>query len=217
MLYLESFDELLGVLKTAAYEEDCKHASYVSSTDDITMLLEVVNKNTNAIPEFINFNNLMGEGCEYYTFSFDYDEDEELSYSITPSVDENGRFFPDFGFCLIDECVPKDFERDYKKGSLFDDYEKPIRVYWGEEPKEDDKIDTDCKKCTYDCNAPCCSKNKMNEAEEKIQIDTDDNGKVRGFSKSWKDKNSFFKYSYYSTKEDDILNQMKKLNINRFK
>lgn len=217
MLYLKSFDELLGILKVAAYEEDCKHASYVSSADNITMLLEVVNENTNAIPEFINFNNFIEEGSKYYTFSFDYDEDDVLSYSITPSIDENGIFFPDFGFCLVDECVSKDFEADYKKGSRFDDYEKPIRVYWGEEPEEDDEEDTDCKKCTYDCDAPCCKKNKVSKAEEKIQVNTDDNGKVQGFSKSWKDNNSFFKYSYYSTEENDVLDQMRRLKIGQFK
>ena len=210
MLYLKSFDELLGILKVAASEEDCKHASYVSSVDDITALLEVVNKKTDAVPEFVNFNNFIDEGCEYYTFSFDYDKDNELSYSITPAIDKNGKFYPDFGLCLVDECVSENFEADYKKGNRFNDnYEKPIRIHWGEEPEED----IDCKKCTYNYTAPCCTKNKKGDAEEKVQIDTNNSGKVQGFTKTWKDKNSFFKYSYYSTDEDSVLDLMRKLKI----
>ena len=211
MLYLESFDELLDILKVAASEEECKHASYISSADDITMLLEVVNKKTDAVPEFINFNNFIDEGCEYYTFSFDYDEYDDLSYSITPAIDENGRFYPDFGLCLVDECVSEDFEKDYKKGLCFNDnYESPIRVCWGEEPQEDDEEDLDCKKCTYNCDAPCCQKN---ETKVNTKIDTDDDGKVCGFTKSWEDDNSFFMYSYHSVDEDNVLDLMKKFQI----
>lgn len=213
MLYLESFDKLLDVLKVAASEEDCKHASYISNTNDIAMLMETINKNTNAIPEFINFNNFIGEECNYYSLSLDYGEGE-LKYSITPAIDEKGKFYPDFGLCLVDECVPDAFETDYKRGYSFNEnYESPIRIYWGEEPEEDDEDDEDCKRCTVNCDASCCKKNEIGEAEEKTRIDTDDKGRVQGFTKSWKDKNSFFKYSYYSTNEEDVLDFMRKFRI----
>ena len=42
---------------------------------------------------------------------------------------------------------------------------------------------------------------------------TDDEGKVMGFTKSWKDKNSSFTYSFHSTDEDDVLELMKKFQI----
>lgn len=210
MLYIKSFIELLDILKEGVREEECGHASYISRPSDISMLLETVNKNTSITPEFIDFNNFIGEGSNYYTFSFDY-LDGELTYSISPAIDEEGHFYTDFGLCLVDECVPKIFEEEYKEESdLVDDYESPIRICWGEEPEEDE--DEDCKKCEYECDAPCC---KMN-LEQKTKVDTDDNGKLLGFSKQWKDKNSFFTYSFHSTNEEDVLDLMKKFKISQF-
>ena len=206
MLYIDSFIELVDILKEGAFEEDCKHASYVSNADDITALLEEINEHTKAKPEFVDFNNLRGEGYDYYTLSFDY-EDGELRYSITPALDEDGKFYSDFGLCLVDECVPENFEDDYREDCDFiRGYESPIRIYWGEEPKDED----DCEKCTYNCDAPCCTKTNT---EEKTKVDTDDKGKVRGFTKTWKDKNSYFTYSYHNTDENDVLDLMKRFKI----
>lgn len=209
MLYIKSFDELLDILREGAFEEDCSHACYIADTEKISSLLESINKLTKAVPEFIDFNNFIGEGCPFYNLSLDYDEGD-LRYSITPAIDEDGGFYTDFGLCLVDECVPKSFEKDYKFGEFDRDYQSPIRINWGEEPSEDN--DDDCKKCTYDCKAPCC---KKNNTEEKTKIDTDDEGNVCGFTKSWKDNNSYFTYSYHSTDENDVLDLMKKFNISR--
>ena len=163
MLYIDSFDELLSILRECAFEEDLGHAFYIADAEKITQLLGSVSKIIpNARPEFIDFNNFLGEGCEYYTFAIDcYDGD--LSYSISPSLDEVGDLYPDYGLCLVDECVYEEFEDEYKLVSKFnDDYESPIRICWGEEPKEEDD-DEDCNKCTYNCDAPCCKRNKAKE------------------------------------------------------
>lgn len=220
MLYLESFGELVELLKEGALDESCHHASYVSTAEDITALLSEVNRFTNMIPDYIDFTNF--DGCEYYNLSFDY-EDGEFRYSISPALDEEtDEFYPDYGLCLVDECVPSYFEEEYKEyGQFNDNYESPIRVCWGEEPEEDYEDDPDCEKCTYKCDAPCCKKNEPKtssspKVEEKTKVDTDDNGKVWGFTKSWKDNNSHFTYSYHSIDEDDVLELMKKFNISQF-
>jgi len=218
MLYLESFSELIEVLREGTLDEDCHHASYISNANDIMALLSEVNRYTNIIPDYIDFTNF--DGCEYYNFSFDY-EDGEFRYSISPAIDEEtDEFYPDYGLCLVDECVPSSFEKDYKEyGQYNKNYESPVRVCWGEEPEEEpikeNRKDSDCNKCTYNCDAPCCEKNKT-KVELKTKIDTDDNGKVWGFTKSWKDNNSHFLYSYHSTDEEDVLNIMKRFDIDRF-
>ena len=200
MLYLKTFQELVDILKEGAFEEECGHSSYISNANDITMLLEKVNELTKAKPEFIDFNNFYGEGHDYYSFSFDY-EDGELRYSISPATDEDGEFYSDFGLCLVDECVPDNFEEEYREDSDFiKDFESPIRICWGEEPKEEKTF--------------CCE--KVGNTEVKTKVDTNDNGKVMGFTKSWKDSNSYFTYSYHSTDEDDVLKLMKEFKISRF-
>lgn len=213
MLCLERFDELVELLLTGVKDEMCGHVSYIADAYNISQLLSAVNKNTDAIPHYIDFNNF--DGCEYYSFSFDYD-DNELTYSIAPALDEESdEFYPDYGLCLVDECVPKSFEDDYKKFGKFNNYyESPVRICWEKELEENFEDDADCVKCTYDCDAPCYTKN--NKAEVKTKVDTDDNGKVQGFTKSWKDKNSSFTYSYYSSDEDDVLELMKKFKIDQF-
>ena len=212
MLYIDSFDELVDILKECAFEEECGHAFYIADAEKITLLLNSLTKLTNAKLEFIDFNNFLGEGCEYYNLSLDYDEGD-LRYSVSPAVDEDGDLYPDYGLCLVDECVYEDFEEDYKAISIYnEDFESPIRVCWGEEPEEDEEEDKDCKKCTYNCDAPCCNKNNV---EEKTKIDTDNKGKVCGFTKSWSDKNSFFIYSFRSSNEDDVLDLMKHFKIGR--
>lgn len=218
MLYLESFEELIEVLKEGVLDEDCYHASYISDANGITALLSEINRTTNIIPDYIDFTNF--GGCKYYNFSLDY-VDGELIYSISPAWDEeNKKFYSDYGLCLIDdECVPPYFEEEYKKYGQFNEhYESPIRVIWGEEPEEDFELDIDCKKCTYDCDAPCCKKNETkispsSKVEEKTKIDTDDKGKVYGFTKTWKDNNSFFTYSYHSSNEKDVIDLIKKFRI----
>lgn len=210
MLYLDSFDELVSVLKECAFEEDSGHAVYISEPEKITQVLASTTKLLpNARPEFINFNNFLCEGCEYYTFTIDC-SDGDLRYSICPTFDEYGELYPDYGLCLVDECVYDEFEEEYKFVSRHDYYEDPIRISWGEEPEEDDNEDEDCKKCTYKCDAPCC---KKNETKVNTKIDTDDDGKVCGFTKSWEDDNSFFMYSYHSADEDNVLDLMKKFQI----
>ena len=210
MLYIDTFDELVAILKECALEEDCGHAFYLADAEKITSLLEKVNNLTNAKPEFIDFNNFLGEGCEYYTLALDY-FDGDLKYSISPALDEDGDLYSDYGLCLVDEDVYEDFEEEYKTINRHNhDYESPIRIGWGEEPAEESDEDVDCDKCTYNCDAPCC---KRNNTEEKTKIDTDDNGKVCGFTKTWKDKNSYFTYSYHSSKEDDVLDLMKRFKI----
>ena len=208
MLYVESMDEIVDILKEAAFDEDSGHATYVSAETEITALLERVNALTDAKPNYIYFDN---SSAGYYSLSLDYIEGE-LYYSICPALDtDDNTFYPDFGFCLVDECVPKEFERDYKKYGQFDEnYEKPIRVYWGEEP-ENNELDEQCVKCDVDCDAPCCSKN--NKISEKTKIDTDDDGRVWGFTKSWEDNNSHFTYSYHSTNEKDVLDLIKKFKL----
>ena len=208
MLYIDTFDELVEILKEGAFEEDTGHAFYVADPEQITLLLNSLTKLTNAKLEFIDFNNFLGEGCEYYNLSLDYYEGD-LRYSVSPTFDENGELYSDYGLCLVDEYVYDEFEKDYHIASRFnDDYETPIRICWGEEPEEE--LDEDCSKCTYKCDAPCC---KKNEVEEKTEIDTDDDGKVNGFTKSWKDKNSFFIYSYHSANEKNVLDLMEKFKI----
>jgi len=202
MLYLKTFQELVDILKEGAFEEECGHASYISNAEDITMLLEKVNELTKAKPEFIDFNNFVDEGYEYYTLSLDY-EDGELSYSITPATDENDKFYTDFGLCLVDECVSERFEEEYREDSDFmRGFESPIRICWGEEPEEKGK--------------ESCCKLIDGDTEIKTKVDTDDDGKVKGFTKSWKDKNSYFTYSYHSSDEDDVLNLMKQFKISQF-
>ena len=215
MLYVRDFYEIAELLKEAALNEDCCHASYVSNVDDIMMLLSEINSLTDATPEYLNINS-SDDNCEYYSLSLDY-YDDELTYSIAPAIDmETEEFYPDYGLCLVDECIPDNFEHDYKAyGQYGKNYQSPIRVYWGEEPQSENE-DEDCKKCTYDCDAPCCKKN--NQTEEKTKVDTDDEGKVCGFTKTWKDGNSFFTYSFHSSNEKDVIDLIKKfkIDINQF-
>ena len=152
---------------------------------------------------------------ERISISYHYDHEDYIGYTEY-SYDEQGEhrvcvsdYDTNGTLTEYDEYVYDEFEKDYHIASRFnDDYETPIRICWGEEPEEE--LDEDCSKCTYKCDAPCC---KKNEVEEKTEIDTDDDGKVNGFTKSWKDKNSFFIYSYHSANEKNVLDLMEKFKI----
>ena len=209
MLHVEDYGEIVEILKAAALETECGHAFYVGSELDITSLLEKVTAMTDAKPDYVYFNN-SADG--YYSLSLDC-EDGELYFSIYPAFDEKHKeFYSDYGLCLVDEEVPDQYEKDYKKYSRFGkNYESPVRICWGEEESEDNEFDEQCAKCEANCDAPCCSKN--NEISEKTKVDTDDNGRVWGFTKSWKDDNSHFTYSYHSTNEKDVLDLIKKFKI----
>ena len=122
-------------------------------------------------------------GNDYYMFELYYDEDV-LSYSICPACDSDGMFYGNFGLCLVDNDVPDNFESDYAENSIVDkDYVEPVRVIIKNE------------------------KNVMSD----IKIDKSDDGKVSGFTKTWKNNNSYFSYTYHSTNEKDVLDLMKNL------
>ena len=57
MLYIETFEELVDILKEGAFDEDTGHAFYVADAEKITLLLNSLTKLTNAKLEFIDFNN----------------------------------------------------------------------------------------------------------------------------------------------------------------
>ena len=159
----------------------CGHSTYVSNADNITDALRYINLYTDAEPGLIEFDN---SGNDYYMFELYYDEDI-LSYSICPACDSDGVFYGNYGLCLIDYNIPDNFESDYSENSAFDnDYVEPVRV----------KIKKDEKEITSD-----------------LKIDTLDDGTVSGFTKTWKNNNSYFSYTYHSTNEDDVLSLMKDL------
>ena len=125
-------------------------------------------------------------GNDYYMFELYYDENV-LSYSICPACDDDGVFYGNFGLCLVDNNIPDNFESDYSDNSLFDkDYVEPERVI----VKDEEEISSD------------------------IKINTLDDGTVSGFTKTWKNKDSYFSYTYHSTNENDVLDLMKNLKFN---
>ena len=133
-------------------------------------------------------------------FELDYDPDDCLSYSIWPAKDENGTFNRNYGLCLVDKNVPKNFEKEYDEYSKDDaDYIKPVRIQFTSEDEEQS----------------CSDKDLTTGISESVRVDTNDDGSISGFTKSWKDKNSYFTYSYHSTNEKDILRLMDKFKINK--
>ena len=204
MIHVESFEEILEILLQNVADEGCGHASYVSNEDDITELIRVVNASSDAVIDLINFDNC-SEG--YYVFELDYDGDDYLSYSIWPAHDEDGLFYTNYGLCLVDECVPDEFEEDYDEyGSHDKDYIKPIRIkkFLDDEP--------DCE----NCDVEDCPHNKPAiRTTESTKIDTDDDGSLTGFTKTWKNDHSYFSYTYHSTNEDDVLDLMNRFNIEK--
>lgn len=206
MLEVNDFSEIFEILLRNVANEECGHASYVANEEYITELLKVVNISSDAEPDLINFNN---NSFTEYVFELDYDEDEGLFYSIWPAVDEHEMYYPNYGLCLVDADVSKDFEREYSRLSDHDkDYIKPIRVAIISE--DDGEVDCD------DCDAiDCPNKKNSLSTSESVKIDTDDEGRVSGFTKKWKNDHSFFTYTYHSTNEDDVLDAMEKFGINK--
>ena len=206
MLHVKSYDEILEILLQNVADEGSYHAVYVSDEEDIIELLTILNASTDAVPELINFNN--NDEKNYYAFELDYYEDEDkhpLTYSIWPARGEKGTFYPNYGLCLVDANVPKNFEKDYDEYSDRDEfYIKPVRV-------KKDFEDDECANC--DVNE-CPNKPSIKTSEE-TRIDTNDNGKLTGFKKSWTKNNSHFTYSFHSTNEDDVISVMKKFGIKK--
>lgn len=210
MLNVNGFDEILEILLQTIANERCGHASYVGNQDKISVLMGVVNITTDAEPDLINFNN--NEECDY-VFELDL-VDNYFTYSIWPAADENGKYFPNYGLCLVDKDVSKRFEKDYEEFAEHDsDYIKPIRI----------SIDMDIDK-NHECNN--CKSNNCPNKQKKIQkeapsvastvrIDTNDDGTLSGFTKRWQDNNSFFSYTYHSANEKDVLKAMDKFGISK--
>ena len=201
MINVKSFDEILEILLQNIADEGCGHASYVSNEEDITNLLKTVNVSTDAEAELINFDNV-NDG--YYVFELDYVSDGLITYSIWPAVDTEGIFNTNYGLCLVDECVPSSFEKDYATyGSDDEDYIKPIRVHMGDEP--------DCSNCD---DTDCPNNKKSLKTSEMTRVDTNDDGTLAGFTKSWKNENSHFTYSFHSTNQEDVIEVMDRFDIN---
>ena len=203
MLKVDSYDEILEILLQNIADEGCGHASYISNEDDITELLKLVNIATNAEPELINFDN----SCEgYFVFELDYADDDFITYSIWPAADEEGIYNSNYGLCMVDECVPSEFEHDYDKYSKDDkDYIKPVRIRktFG---------DLDCDSCKVN---NCPNKKNSIKTSESTKIDTNDDGSLSGFTKTWKNNNSYFSYTFHSTNENDVLDLMDKFQISK--
>ena len=208
MLHVKSYKEILEILLQNVADEGSHHVVYVSDEEDITELLTMLNASTDAVPELINFNN--NDEKNYYVLELDYYEDEgkyPLTYSIWPACDEDGIFYPNYGLCLVDVNVPKDFEKDYNKYDANRDefYIKPLRI------SRDNKKPVINSSCV-NCNNKCPDKTAI-KASEQTRIDTDNKGKLTGFKKSWTKNNSHFTYSFHSTNEDDVIELMKRFGI----
>ena len=197
MIKVDTYSEILEILLRNVGDETCGHVSFVSDADTITDLLREVNLFTNAEPDLINFDN---SGDDFYVFEFDYyDVDNYLSYSIWPAQDEDGIFNTNYGLCLVDKVVPKNFEKDYAEyGAKDKDYIKPIRVSFSFKDTEDKSKE---------------EKKPILNSAESTKIDKNDDGSVSGFTKSWKNNNSHFTYSFHSTDEKSVLELMEKLGV----
>jgi hypothetical protein len=89
-------------------------------------------------------------------------------------------------------------------------------------------LDNDESDCECDGNCECCScnqdkniseqKKNLDDAHEEItRVATDDNGKLRGFEKSWETHEDGLHYhstySFFSSNEDMLKNMMKNFSI----
>ena len=206
MLHVKSYDEILEILLQNVADEGSHHTVYIGDEEDISELLIILNASTDAVPELINFNN--NDEKNYYVLELDYYVDEDkhpLTYSVWPARDEKGIFYPNYGLCLVDANVPKNFEKNYEEYSDHDEFFiKPVRV-------KKDFEDAACVNC--DVNE-CPNKPSIKTSEE-TRIDTNDDGRLTGFRKSWTKNNSHFTYSFHSTNEDDVINVMNKLGIKK--
>lgn len=210
MLNVSGFDELLEILLQTITDINSGHVSYVADQNKISILLGVVNITTDAEPDLINFNN--NEDCEY-VFELDL-VDDYFTYSIWPAADEKGKYYPNYGLCLVDKEVSKKFEKDYEEFAEHDiDYIVPIRISVDLEIENTNE----CANCK---SKDCPNKNKTvtnttPTVANTVRIHSDDDGNITGFTKRWQDDNSFFSYTYHSSNKNDVLKAMDKLGINK--
>lgn len=166
MYYFENHEELLETMVNGLVADD-DSSSYLSSAENIRLLMREITKNTAILPDLIEFNT--EDTQSWYYLSLDYSEfDNSLSYSIVNAIDDDGEFFVLHGALFVDESVPSKFYNKAKENINCEIY--TVRI-------------------AEDCNGDCDNCPYYNSEDEDLL--TDDILTDKGFEKTWYDNDGF--------------------------
>lgn len=188
MIYVSDLEEVMDIMLDAIEDEDS--VNFVADQDVVRTLMQIFCFNTDITPDLIQFDS---EEDDYYYFSLDRSDEEEITFSIYNAIGEDGEFIGMAGLLLVDEDVPEEFEEEVSEWNIGN----PIRVVF--ESEDDEDCDGDCDNCPH---------------EDGLTVLTDDDDNIHGFHKEWKNEEdgvkSYYFFSFHSSDEDTVLDMLRK-------